>query len=73
MRGFIVAFAWLSAAAGLGPSKHEGALEQLPEIASGALAAADKTAHKTAAAPQPLPEATAPKPVVDIILEAVRA
>jgi len=50
----------LSAAAGLGPTgaQHEGTLDQLPEIASGALAA-DKAPHKAAVA-----GAAAPKPVV---------
>ena len=54
----------LAAAAGLGPTgvKRQGELEQLPDIASGALNA-DKTQHHTAAA-SPAPEAAAPKPVV---------
>jgi hypothetical protein len=55
----------LSAIAGLGPTsaKHEGTLDQLPEIASGALIA-DKTPHKDAVAGAPSDAAAAPKAVV---------
>jgi hypothetical protein len=50
----------LSAIAGLGPTgaKHEGTLDQLPQIANGTLGA-DKTAHQ-AAAPKAVVMASAP-------------
>jgi len=56
----------LAAAAGLGPTgvKRQGELDQLPDIASGALTAAKDPHHAVVAAATPAIEPAAPKPVV---------